>query len=565
MSNTFPPKFPFSVRDPLHRDRELLRRNREYQNAPSQTAVGDTENVLTESGFDMCLALSQQAINSQMQVAWKAWKHRKNIGNTIDISQLIKTESGIKPSKYGLRSVVLDEPYLDLSVQNVKLGQVKVTLTLASGVVRYFDEETEEAATYTFSNWRISFITDLSKKSVDTKILATIDSVSAEAVQTLIQQSGLPESVFSIEFLFLRLTDVNCLLLDNKNIEIPEDVPSAAKDKALSSLNALLQGEMGEFMLGTVVRRNKAQATPTFAMTDFIFDVHADTAVAEASTLNYLGMMSQRPLPANLDTARIKMADAWVRPEQLDGTVSMVSGVMAISKSVFMDQYLIPKFTGLIGKAPIAKGLTWTFLDGSQGSWQTGDIIDRKWSKGRDWTLTLSVVPGTTRVNISGRVSSYAKMDGYTKEVDLGRLGDLGGYHTEWIHIAGHQDFSGSIQLNEGSRDTEDSARNFVLTATVTNEFNGLVVDEKETEGGAKVLTVFQDVFTGSTFEESLSNAQREDVNNIRVWLDQVIKNVGLDLSQHAFIPPGGGVFTFQNPRFSKAGDLLFDVIYKAP
>jgi hypothetical protein len=43
------------------------------------------------------------------------------------------------------------------------------------------------------------------------------------------------------------------------------------------------------------------------------------------------------------------------------------------------------------------------------------------------------------------------------------------------------------------------------------------------------------------------------------------LSQLALDLSQHTFIPPGGGVFTYQNPRFSNAGDLFFDVIYRAP
>jgi hypothetical protein len=36
-------------------------------------------------------------------------------------------------------------------------------------------------------------------------------------------------------------------------------------------------------------------------------------------------------------------------------------------------------------------------------------------------------------------------------------------------------------------------------------------------------------------------------------------------MKEHKFIPPGGGVFTFQNPIFTQAGDLFFDVIYRAP
>ena len=71
--------------------------------------------------------------------------------------------------------------------------------------------------------------------------------------------------------------------------------------------------------------------------------------------------------------------------------------------------------------------------------------------------------------------------------------------------------------------------------------------------------------FIGSTTEERLDNQQADTVNNIKDSLTEALNNITLDLSSQSFIPPGGGVFTFQNPRFSAAGDLLFDVIYKAP
>ena len=36
-------------------------------------------------------------------------------------------------------------------------------------------------------------------------------------------------------------------------------------------------------------------------------------------------------------------------------------------------------------------------------------------------------------------------------------------------------------------------------------------------------------------------------------------------MTQHAFIPPGGGVYALSTARFSAAGDVLLDVIYQAP
>jgi hypothetical protein len=518
--------------------------------------AGDTTNALTD--FDLCLALAQRSIDSQMEYAWRAWKRRKNFSDTL---RVFKTRKGgqLVEAKTGIEAV-LAPLTVSLNVPDGKLGQVKVTLHLRSGTVTYVDEEAGGFATHPIRDWSVSFISDLDRRPVDLDILAQIDPDTHQTAAEVIAASGLPDAVFSIEYLFLKFTDVDLILADNKDVAIPADVPSAARDKALSSLNFLLQGELGEFLLGTVVRRNNKQATPTFAMTDFIFDVHPDSAVADASTLAYLGMFSRRALPADQTAARLKLTDAWVRPEQIDGTVSLVAGIMAIRKGAFMDDYLIKAFTQRIGRPPAVANLTWTFADDSRQSWKSRDIIDREWDKGRRWNLAIAIAPGTNKLYLSGRVSSHAKMDGYTLTADFGAFGKAGHYHTEWIHMEGHQDLAGSVTLTGGGIGT-----GFNLVPAVEHGFRGLVVDNESVEGGAQVLTAFEDFFTGKTTAEALRNQQQGDVNNLSTWLDQVLRDINLDLSQHAFIPPGGGVFTFQNPRFSRAGDLIFDVIYQGP
>jgi len=82
-----------------------------------------------------------------------------------------------------------------------------------------------------------------------------------------------------------------------------------------------------------------------------------------------------------VSAARYKLGDAWVRPEQLDGTESNSSGIMAISKAVFLEKYLIPKVKASLrqfvfppafgvsfgfdpswtGPEPTRDNLTWTF------------------------------------------------------------------------------------------------------------------------------------------------------------------------------------------------------------
>ncbi|MBR0779428.1 hypothetical protein JQ625_31805 [Bradyrhizobium diazoefficiens] len=510
-----------------------------------------TANALTE--FDLCLALAQPAINSQLHYAWAAWKRRKAFSDTISIMK-IKRDGQLVDSKYGLRDLVVAPLTVSLNVPSGKLGQVSVTMPLTSGVVDFYDEAQDQPSSFSFGKqdgWSVSFIVDLDKAPIDLTALAAIDPDSHQTAVSVIKASGLPDAVFSIEYLFMDLTKVDLLLDSDRNVSIPASVPDSARTKALSCLNLLLQGDLGKFMLGTVVRRNNLQAVPTFALTDFIFDVHADAASPLANTLSYLGMLANRPLPADINAARLRLTDGWLSPGMVDGSHGLVSGIMAIGKSVFMDKYLIAGLTRLIGRSPNESGLSWGYGGGSTDRWNSSDIINREWEKGVQWQLQLAAVPGSNRIDIGGRVSSHAYMDGYTMGANI---------HSEGIHMEGYQDLSGSIALVANGIGTD-----FNIKPTLTYKFGEPVVTKDDVDGGAKVLTVFQKAFTGSTTAEKLHNLQADLINQISGWLNRVLSNFSVNLTQHVFIPPGGGVFTFQNARFSPAGDLTFDVIYQAP
>src|SRR5215831_17783975 len=142
-----------------------------------------TANALAD--FDLCLALAQTSIDSQMEEAWKAWKRRTNFSDRINIFKL-KRDGQLVESAYGL-SATLAPLQVGLNVADAKLGQVKVTLTLTSGKVVYYDELTEAKSEYVINApWSISFITDLDKKPVDLKILQQLDPQAHEVAQDVI-------------------------------------------------------------------------------------------------------------------------------------------------------------------------------------------------------------------------------------------------------------------------------------------------------------------------------------------------------------------------------------------
>jgi hypothetical protein len=569
----------------------------------------------------MCLALAQKAINSQMTVAWDSWIARSEFSETGEMKDFALVRIYDNDLKTSGLEVEFDPLTVNLYVPDGKLGQVQVTLHLKSGKVfsektnlsrsetRKIDNDVEDMLSeavkrgeissadqnndvvfdkyYTvykkqnpekfreeteIANWSISFLVDLDKKPCDLNVLQQIDPASHEAVSKCVQNSGLNDNdVFSIEYLFMKFTEVDLLLSDNKGIKIPDGVPQDVSVKARSCLNTMLQGNNGEFMLGTVVRRSKTRSEghliPTFGLTDFAFNVKADEHVPEASTLSYLGMFSKRPLPQgkDLDSARINLSDNWVRPEMLDGTKGSISGTMAISKTVFFDRYLILKVKEELGVDPQVSGLTWKFeLNEVVEERISPDIVDRRYKCKSDAWLQVAIQPGTNELKITGRIDGFGDYDSYTwAPIEAMKI------HEAWFHIAGHRDVEASIKL-QGQGGSSDFKVVVDIVPDGDAMFKELVVDKNEVGGTAKLTdNCFSDNlahFLGTTtINETLRKSQKSQYETFTRVVKERLSKIDMSLNNSAFIPPGGGVFTFQNLRFSNAGDLLFDVIYKAP
>jgi len=536
-----------------------------------------TKNSLTD--FDMCLALSQSAINTQLEYAWKAWKRRSGFKDRIEVFK-IKSGDKLVDSKYGL-SVTIAPLTIDLNVPDGKAAQVRVTLPLTSGKVVYYDEVTEERAEYPVKDWSVSFVTDLDKRAVDLATLKRIEPDAGKTAAEFIAKSGLPEGVFSIEYLFLKLTSVDLMLSGNKDVRIPPAVPASARNKALSTLNLLLQGEMGDFMLGTVVRRSGKSAAPTFALTDFLFDVQANREAANAGTLNYLGVFSGRPMPADSNAARLKLKDMWLRPGQTDGTGALISGVMAIGNHIFLEKYLIPKFREALasvnwsatlggagigrpgnyqGPAPVRDKLKWTFSETLTSSQEIPDAIGRHLLElTQKYTLSVEVKPSASpQAAVSGRIECMVHDDGVPPFVTDKNL------HTQWIYVDGHQDFTGSLTLTGNGIGVD-----FNLEAVLTHAFKDAAIDRKEV-GGINVFNFVTVLAKGiglisATAEEMFAELQKKTSEALLSTVEAALARLKANLKEQVFIPAGGGVLTFQNPGFSNAGDLFFEVIYRAP
>jgi hypothetical protein len=531
--------------------------------------TNDTRNSLTQ--FDLCVAIAEKSLNSQLRTGWKQWLARSEFSSappipgdftgTIEIYPT-NPDTG-KPSRYGLKAT-LDPLTVSLNVPNGKLGQVQVTLTLVSGQIDFYSETKEAHLSQPIENWKVSFVADLDKQPVDWDTLKLIDPAAHYTAEQMVKNAELPPSVFSIEYLAMAFSKVD--LVSNSVVDIPDGVPGDAVVKAKAMLNLLISGKTGDYVLGTVVRRSKTRgiALPSFALTDFIFDVKGDP-VPCASTLSYLGMFSKNPLPDNIDTARIALQDNWLRPEMLDGTGGLVSGVMVISKHTLLDNYLIPLFTKVLGRGPelSANGLRWTYKNADKKSYRRKTIIWHNFDSGWDWQIDVEAVPGKAQLNISGRVNSFVHYEGRT--LDCGFFG--GDDRTEGLYNDGHQDVKATLALTG-----KGGCLDFRIYADIpeTEYFTPVVIDRHQTFGMSHVTEAMGSAFEaigiiGKTPGDMLASASASQLTAVRNGIRSALGAIDILCNEHVFVPPGGGEFTFQDFRFSDAGDAILDVIYQSP
>ena len=537
-----------------------------------------TANVLSE--FDICLAVTQQAINSQMAYAWKSWKQRNDFKgtfeDTVNIFKKQKVKGGdVVDSKSGIDATFAPLE-VNLAVQNVNLGQVEVKLTMTSGTVKYFVEGCP-ADPYNFKNVSITFRVNLEKSPCKLDDLKVIEPNGHKVAEATIKESGLPESVFSIEYLFLKFTDIDFEIIEAISFE--NGAPVDAVTVASKALTLLLHGDLApggkdvsKFILGTVVRRNMEEATPTFAMTDFIFDVSPNFNAVSASTLNYLGVFNKKALPPDRDTARLKLRNPWVQPSQIDGSEASIAGVMAICKEKFFDNYMMGEFTKTLGNylksKPNIVGLKCKFESEEVNQSQSfsdflGNISiakdiaslasygNYKIDSTTNFSLDIQIIPYSDNLNISGRINLF--IHGY--EVDI--LDNFGFNRESYVELSGSCKIIG-----------QGAGSNFSLSTHLTYNFGTPNVTKNDNYGyGVDKLS--SDVFTWGKMNEAVETIAKtlgEKVEHrISEYLDSSLSTLSIQLTQHKFIPPGTSVFTFQKPIFTSAGDLLMEVIYKAP
>ncbi|TWU00800.1 hypothetical protein [Stieleria varia] len=524
----------------------------------------DTTNVLRD--FDFCLAITQQTINRQISDLWDRWLRDSRLTEGTTLKVFPVSPLG-KQSPLGIQAE-LAPLSVNFVVPNGKPGQVEVTMHLKSGEVTYAntsepdDNGMPTIAKCSIQNWQYTFLAQLSQQQDSLDTLRNRSADAAASVQQALQKTGQPISHFEIESLLMDFTNLETQPSATKTWS-PRTIPAGALQQASVCLNTILPQRAGKFLLGTIVRRNRAAGpTPTFAVTSTAVRVYQERADRDASTLNYVGMFSGHPMPSGIDAAFVRMSDNWVDSAAMWRANGQLAGVMAISRASFLDNHLIPMFSRALGvpAVPVGNG-SWSFTNGQDRQHRTKDLVKRYHKTGFSYKLVVTPTPGTNQLRLTGRIASYYHYDAYT--LDMGFLG--GNDHTEWMYFNGHRDIASSVRLVE-----QNGGSGFHIRADIPNSgyFGGVVVDRNTVGGFAVVTNGLGSAgkalgLLGNSPEEILSSAMHQQLSGITQHLNQILQHLDLQLNHQTFVPPGGGEMNYSNVRFSHAGDLLCDAQYK--
>jgi hypothetical protein len=272
-------------------------------------------------------------------------------------------------------------------------------------------------------------------------------------------------------------------------------------------------------------------------------------------------MLSNRPLPTDINVARAVITSPWMQPELISGERSLLNGAMIISKVSYLDFYLIPMIQKTLGADNLAyENLKYTFSDkkSSKGKFDA-TIYDVHYDNETSWEVSLKILPGTNTIEVEGFINTKLYVDLVTLSNDVGHL-HIKGYN----HLSGKIMLRGDTPMNE-NRQPEPEKFSIQIDADIN--FKGAEIKEDDVAGLLALSNTLESIFkaigiVGETSAEKIKKSQAETVKLISDTLESRLRNLKIDMNNHAFIPPGGGVFSYQNPHFSNTGNLYIDAIY---
>ncbi|WP_309119288.1 hypothetical protein [Paenibacillus sp.] len=441
----------------------------------------------------------------------------------------------------------LNAPTVSFSVPGTNRA-ILFMLNMPSGKFTYWDGfgSSAKQKTIDFTNWVYAFTVNLDLVAIAYDDVKKGSAVPQE-VQDHLQQFN--DSMFTISHLFTDFEDADLASFDPGLTKMP--LPDGSMitpgqitqfQQALQTYFTTLQGTDNPYILGYCVDTNTiAPSTPpTFTPTGSTFSIYSDPSIEGISTLNFLVMTNQTPLPTDPNAGIF--SSNWVTNSESDGK-------FIISSDLFWISWLLPLIQNSLGitnaPTPITGG--WSYSSNSQQQYTLKDdvkcissltMVDAHITMTDNRTASVSYsndTPTKVKVNLSGNLTMTYR-------------NDFTCVFSEWMSETAKIDWTGKITISAG--DDGQVALDLDLDvpdATKSTDGNwlgkgdiALIPDNKQ---------LLNDI--GGSYESSMKNTLNQ------------FKNL-LGPLHNRFILPAGDVFFYANAQLDPFNNLTMDITYKS-
>jgi len=520
-----------------------------------------TDNRLQE--FDVALSLSENAINAQLENAWTLWCARDGGFDKLPAP-------GGSP---GAPAVVLGVPTIAIDPSG---GPAEIAVRFPFSWRQSPAPDAKAAAS---QDDTLVYRASLFQHRLDEAELKQVDGASADRVAQIIEQAGRADGVFSIECLFVDFTTL-------RNIG---GAPAPGRQGAAAEAARVVERFAGgrKVLLQTVVCPRKTPRPATFMIKDFAFKVTRSKDRARASTIDYLGVFhGQRDMPgASSRDGALARLDSWLDLARTTATPTpggeLVAGVMTIRGDLFRARvveglraalaarYADMKAQNDIKRAerrianpaidlayPEAELFQDMLIDATDKGFKVSENPAHNRYTWKDGALDCKLVKRLTLEFESVPGNGYRIRGAISADYSRDDTGFLGSRTTSTMQAS----ITGTLSL--ASRVARDGKRP-PFGANIVPEL-ALTIGEFEETSGASILRILTGSIVGLVQQIVTSAYARDARTAVAATLSDAVANINVSLVDLPFIPPGEEVFTFKLPRFTRRGDLMLDVIYRA-
>lgn len=525
--------------------------------------------------FDIALSLNQRAINCQLQSAWEVWGETAPGGRlALNINPL--NSRGL-PSSTRL-DAEMEPPKLSFSRTNTAPDEVITSIKLFGGSLKYLSDG--DSVEVPMHEYVLSLRSVLKKRTVSWKQLYAYDEECADGVLEHLQAYQLAEGQFSIECLFLTLTNKGTLLLPEVALPTGATLSPEARGKLAECIETWatasgIKGANGLLLSASVVPRHVKRA-PSVSMADYAFRLNKNEVPGvdedRSNTLDYLGVaVGGRELPgagAEL-LALCEKQGIWPSYHKADAKGGLFAGVMVLRKDLYIDHLRnglsaalkreIDRMAAENAANPNGR-LAHPELDFLEELRfvRDGDSLFLQGSKTYRWTdneLKL-VLDKELRLEIKLVQGKVAAIEGLL-----------------YSHL--DRDRTTSWDVHSGAKATRKTTIGGTMTLHTDGEAACCSVTPKFQLSFTHLVGSKDDVGDISGFVQFFTRIKNDwDVKIAGDWLGAsrdaiiamlqgVFSKVEVDMNNFAFVLPGEDTFTFRHPELNQFLDLTADVTYR--